>query len=148
MDRRQRRSGRAGGPAAVLAVAIAVFLLGCGDLEETKSEYPVKVEPVPGAGVARVTFESEGARRVGLKTAKVRQDGPWTVIPYGAVVYQPDGKAYAYTSPAPLVYVRKEIEIERVDGDRVMLSRGPRAGTEVVAVGTAEVYGSEFEVDH
>ncbi|HEV2773504.1 MAG TPA: hypothetical protein VGV57_11895 [Thermoleophilaceae bacterium] len=148
MDLRQRRSGRVGGAAGVLAVAVALFLLGCGELAETKSVYPVKVEPVPGTGVARVTFGSEGARRVGLKTAKVRQDGPWTVIPHGALVYRPDGKAFAYTSPAPLVYVREEVKVERVEGDRVMLSRGPRAGTEVVTVGTAEVYGSEFEVDH
>jgi len=44
--------------------------------------------------------------------------------------------------------VRQEISIDRVDGDSVMLSDGPPAGTEVVTVGAAEVYGSEFEVAH
>jgi hypothetical protein len=29
-----------------------------------------------------------------------------------------------------------------------MLSDGPSAGTEVVTVGAAEVYGTEFEVAH
>jgi len=44
--------------------------------------------------------------------------------------------------------VRQEIEIDRVDGDSVMLSDGPPAGTKVVTVGAAEVWGTEFEVAH
>jgi hypothetical protein len=126
----------------------ALCVGGCGDLEESESHYPVKLEPVAGSDVKRVTFLAEGARRVGLETAPVRRQGAYKVIPYGAVVYTPDGRAFAYTSPAPLTYVRKEIEVADVRGDRALLSNGPPVGTEVVAVGTAEVYGSEFEVDH
>jgi hypothetical protein len=35
-----------------------------------------------------------------------------------------------------------------MDGDSAVLSDGPSAGTEVVTVGTALVYGTEFEVAH
>jgi hypothetical protein len=42
--------------------------------------------------------------------------------------------------------VRERVRVGRVDGDRVLLSRGPAAGTRVVTVGTAEVYGTELEV--
>jgi hypothetical protein len=44
--------------------------------------------------------------------------------------------------------VRQKIVIDDVVGDSVMLFDGPPAGTEVVTVGAAEVYGSEFEVAH
>ena len=51
-------------------------------------------------------------------------------------------------APEPRTFVRQEISIDHVDGDSAMLSDGPPAGTEVVTVGAAEVYGTEFEVAH
>jgi hypothetical protein len=104
--------------------------------------------PIKGTDVQRVIFDAEGAERVGLKTAPIRQNGQGTVIPYDAVIYDADGKTYAYTAPKPLTYVRQEIAIDHVAGDSVMLSDGPPAGTKVVTVGAAEVYGTEFEVAH
>jgi hypothetical protein len=103
---------------------------------------------VAGTDLSRVTFEPEGAERVGIQTTPVRREGGRKIIPYSAVIYDAEGKAYAYTSPKPLTYVREAIEIEDVEGDRALLSDGPPLGTEVVTVGAAEVYGSEFEVDH
>jgi hypothetical protein len=44
--------------------------------------------------------------------------------------------------------VRQKISIDHVVGDSVMLHDGPPVGTEVVTVGAAEVYGTEFEVAH
>ena len=44
--------------------------------------------------------------------------------------------------------MREAIEVDRVDDERAVLSAGPPAGTEVVTVGAAEVYGAEFEVAH
>ena len=64
------------------------------------------------------------------------------------MIYDADGETYTYTAPEPRTYVRQKIVIDHVDGDSVMLSDGPPAGTEVVTVGAAEVYGSEFEVAH
>jgi hypothetical protein len=148
----RRRSRPAGGREAARAVVtvalLALSVAGCGELEESQTHYPVKLEAVPGTEVKRVTLLPEGAKRIGLETVEVRRDGDRTVIPYGAVVYTPDGRAFAYTSPRPLTYVREEIEIEDVRGKRALLSKGPAPGTHVVATGTAEVYGSEFEVDH
>jgi hypothetical protein len=109
---------------------------------------PAKLEPIKGTDVQRVIFDAEAAERVGLKTAPIRQDGQETVIPYAAVIYGADGNTYAYTAPEPLTYVRQQINIDRVAGDSVMLSDGPPTGTEVVTVGAAEVYGTEFEVAH
>ena len=146
------RAARAG---LLLITAGVVSLSGCGGSSssgyssETASHHePAKIEPIKGTDVMRVIFTAEGAERVGLKTDAVRQEGQELVVPDGAVIYDAEGNAYAYTAPKPLTFVRQEIEIDRSEGNNVMLSDGPPAGTEVVTVGTAEVYGTEFEVAH
>ena len=83
-----------------------------------------------------------------LQTAPIRENGQEMVIPYDAVIYGADGNTYAYTAPEPRTFVRQEISIDHVDGESAMISDGPPAGTEVVSVGAAIVYGSEFEVAH
>jgi hypothetical protein len=148
--RRQLRAACAG----LVLIAGVVTLSACGeassgyDYETASHHVPAKLEPIKGTDVQRVIFDAEAAERVGLKTAPIRQDGQETVIPYAAVIYGADGNTYAYTAPEPLTYVRQQISIDHVAGDSVMLSDGPPTGTEVVTVGAAEVYGTEFEVAH
>ena len=150
----RRRQLRAACVGLVLIAACVVTLSACGeassgyDYETASHHEPAKLEPIKGTDVQRVIFDAEGAERVGLKTAPIRQNGQGTVIPYDAVIYDADGKTYTYTAPKPLTYVRQEIAIDHVAGDSVMLSDGPPAGTKVVTVGAAEVYGTEFEVAH
>jgi hypothetical protein len=150
----RRRRLRAACAGFVLIAACAVSLSACGEAStgydyETASHHdPAKLEPIKGTEVQRVIFDAEAAKRVGLQTAPIRQNGQGTLIPYDAVVYDADGKAYVYTAPEPLTYVRQEIDIHHVAGDSVVLSDGPPAGTEVVTVGAAQVYGTEFEVAH
>ena len=148
--RRQLRATCAG----LVLIAASASLSACGeassgyDYETASHHEPAKLEPIKGTDVQRVIFDAEGAKRVGLQTAAIRQNGQETVIPYGAVIYDAEGNAYAYTAPEPLTFVRQEIGIERMDGNSVVLSDGPPAGTEVVTVGAAQVYGTEFEVAH
>jgi hypothetical protein len=135
-------------------IAVGIWLSACGeastgyDYETASHHEPAKLEPIKGTDVQRVIFDAVAAKRVGLQTAPIRQNGEGKIMPYGALIYDAEGNAYAYTAPEPLTFVRKEIEVDRVDGDSVVLSAGPPAGTEVVTVGTAEVYGTEFEVAH
>jgi multidrug efflux pump subunit AcrA (membrane-fusion protein) len=132
----------------VLATA-ALPVAGCTEVEtETATGYePSTLEPVKGNDdLQRVTFTAEGARRVDLQTAAVRRSGKRKVVPYAALIYDPEGKTYVYTSPKPLEYLREEVKVDRIEGDRVLVSRGPPAGTQVVTVGAAEVYGTELEV--
>jgi len=140
--RRRRRLGLAMVTIAVVGVS------GCSEIEETETPYPVEVTDIPGSDVKRVTLETEAARRIGLETAVVGQEAGRKVIPIAAVIYDPEGEAFAYTSPKPLVFVREKVRVDDVEGGRAWLSEGPRAGTQVVTTGAAEVYGSEFEVDH
>ncbi len=70
------------------------------------------------------------------------------VIPYSALLYDIHGKTWIYKSPEPLTFIRHQVEVERIEGDEAVLSDGPPAGTGVVTVGVAELYGTEFKVGH
>jgi hypothetical protein len=70
------------------------------------------------------------------------------VVPYASVIYDLKGEAWAYTSPAPLTFVRDRISIDYVDGDLAVLSQGPASGTPVVTTGAAELFGTEAGVGH
>ena len=135
---------------AAMLVLLVVPLLAtaCGGKagEEAASE-PAVVEPVKGTDVMRVTLSAEAAKRLGLRTAEVRSDGPGTnrtVIPYEAVLYDPDGRTWTYTSPQPRVFQREDISVAEIDGDRAILTRGPPVGTAVVIAGATEIWGVEY----
>jgi hypothetical protein len=152
---RKRRRHAAAACAGLLLITAGVSLSACSEApgssyssESASHHEPAKLEPIKGTDVKRVIFSAEGAKRVGLQTAQVRGDDQRKVIPYEAVIYDPEGNTFTYTSPEPLVYVREKVKVDHVDGDRVVLSEGPPAGTEIVTVGAAEVYGTEFEVAH
>lgn len=133
----------------VLAVA-GLPLSACKEVEtETATGYtPSKVEEVKEGSKAfpHVTFTPEGAKRTGLESTRVRRQGARTVVPYESLIYDSEGKTYIYTSPKPLNYLRAEVKVDRIEGGRVFLTRGPSAGTTVVTAGTAEVYGAELDI--
>jgi hypothetical protein len=133
---------------AVLAV-IGLSLAACSEVEtETATGYePARLESVKGRDdLKRVTVTAEGARRIDLKTAEVKRLDGRTAVPYAALIYDPEGNTYVYTSSAPLSFLRKEVEVQRIDADRVLLSEGPPVGTTVVTVGAAEIHGAELEI--
>jgi hypothetical protein len=68
------------------------------------------------------------------------------IIPYAAVLYDSKGKTWVYTNPEQFVFVRQPIAIDTIVEDEVILVSGPPAGTAVVTVGGAELYGTEFGV--
>jgi hypothetical protein len=125
----------------VLAIA-ALPVSACTEVEEESDAgyEPAKLEQV--RGFTRVTFTKEGADRVGLATARIESN----VVPYAALIYDAEGKTYVYTSPKPLTYLREEVEVDRIDGERAILSNAPPGGTEVVTTGAAEVHGAELEI--
>jgi hypothetical protein len=125
-------------------IGISLLVAGCGGESgnEAASE-PATVEEV--AGQTRVILTPEAARRLDIRTTPVRRGaGEETVIPFAAVLYDPNGETWTYTSPKPLVYVRKDISVERIEGDRAILKAGPPSGTPVVTVGATEIWGVEY----
>jgi hypothetical protein len=151
-SRKCRRQLRAACAGLVLILGVVV-LSACGeastgyDYETASHHEPAELEPIKGTDIQRVIFDAEAAKRVGLQTAPIRQDGRKEVMPYAALIYDAEGDTYAYTAPKPLTYVRQQIDIDHYDGESVVLSDGPPVGTEVVTVGVDEVYGTEFEVE-
>jgi hypothetical protein len=125
----------------VLALAAAA-LAGCTEVEsESETGYePSKLRKT------HVEFTPEGAKRTGLRTEAVERTGRRVSVPYAALLYDPEGKTYVYTSPKELHYVKAEVRVARVESGRVVLARGPPPGTRVVTTGAAEVYGTELEV--
>lgn len=71
-----------------------------------------------------------------------------TAVPWSAVVFDTYGGAWVYEAVAPLRYARRRVEVAHVDEGRAVLARGPAPGTAVVAVGAAELFGTEFGAGH
>ena len=142
-----QRMNRAVGMLAGALVA-AGLLAACG---QTPSAAASKVAPAmveTGAeGINRLKLTEKAAQRLNIQTAPVREelvDGAQRkIIPYAAVLYDLQGKTWAYTSPETLTFVRQAITIDHIDGDRVILADGPPAGTAIVTLGVAELYGTD-----
>jgi len=117
---------------------------------------PLTVEPVEGSDLHRVTLSARAAERLGIETAPmggadatgrlvgVGARGARSVVPYSAVLYDARGDTWVYTNPASLVFLRERVSVERIDGDRVILTNGPPAGTTIVTVGGAELLAAEL----
>jgi hypothetical protein len=136
---------RRNGLIPVLVVGLALLGAGCGGgSEEAVEAEPAAVEAIKGTDLSRVILTAEAARRIDVHTAPARAAGKRTVIPYDAVLYDANGDTWTYTSPKHLVYVREDITVDRIDGDRAILSAGPASGTPVVTVGATEIWGVEY----
>jgi hypothetical protein len=113
---------------------------------------PAQVEPIAGTDLHKVTLTARAAERLDIKTDRVQDmlvgGAKRTVVPYAAVLYDARGETWVYTSPETLVFVRHAIHVDYIRGDRAVLSQGPPAGTAVVTVGAAELFGAEFEIGH
>jgi hypothetical protein len=141
---------------AILGLLIAFpQLSACSQTsaEATGGEEPATVEQVEGSeDVSRLTLTPKAVERLGIQTAPVREETVAgkrrKVVPYGAVLYLADGKTSVYVTSAANVYAREPITADHIEGDRAILSAGPAAGTMVVTVGTAELYGTETGVGH
>jgi hypothetical protein len=125
-------------------VVLGLALAGCGG----SSDSPAPAEPAHvtklADGFNQITLTADAARRIDVKTAAVKSDGGDIVIPYSAVLYDPDGATWTYTNPKPLVFVRANITVKDIIGDRAVLTKGPAAGTAVVTLGATELWGVEY----
>jgi hypothetical protein len=139
------KNDRAAAPTAVV---------GTEPLPQT-SIIPAKIEPatiekIEGTELNRVTLSEKAMQRLDIQTAPVREEQvdatPRKVIPYAAVIYDLQGKTWAYTSPKPRTFVRHPITVEHIEGDIAVLADGPPVGSEVATVGVAELYGSDTGV--
>lgn len=127
---------------APVLIGIALLLAGCGGSGDEAASEPAVVKEI--AGRTAVVLTPEAAKRLDVQTAPVRTGGSKKVIPFAAVLYDADGKTWTYTNPKPFVFVRNDISVDRIDGDRAYLATGPPSGTAVVTVGAIEIWGVEY----
>jgi hypothetical protein len=141
---------------AVLGLLIAIPQLSActqTSAEATSGAEPATVEHVEGSeDVSRLTLTAKAVERIGIQTTPISETTVAgkrrKVVPYGAVLYDAEGKTSVYVSSAPNTYVREPITVDFIQGDRAVLVAGPAAGTAIVTVGAAELYGTETGVGH
>jgi hypothetical protein len=135
---------------AGLALVAALSFSACKEVESEEAEgyVPAKLEAVKGADddLQRVIFTKEGEARTAVETADIRRAGDRKVIPYAGLIYNDEAKTFVYTNPKPREYLRAEVTVDRIEGDHVLLSKGPPAGTKIVTTGAVEVYGAEIDM--
>lgn len=134
---------------ALAAAAAAVLLSGCsGDDEAAVDDYqPSHVTEIPDSDVKHVSITDDASARIGLETAEIVRAGNHVVAPYAALIYDGAGQPWLYVAEKPLEFVRHAVVVDRIDGDRVLISEGVRAGDQVATVGSTEIYGTELGID-
>ena len=125
-------------------LVLGLALSACGGSSETAAPNDTSHVTELAGGAIRVTLSADAARRLDVKTAPAVTEAGATVIPYDAVLYDPNGETWTYTNPTPLNYVRADITVDRIEGDRAILTKGPKPGTAVVTVGATELWGVEY----
>jgi hypothetical protein len=131
----------------VLITAVLVLSACASSAEEEGGEEAATVEPIKGTDTNRVTLTKDAAETLGVETAAIKRAGGREVVPDAAVVYAADGHTFTYSSPKPFTYVRADITVDRIDGRKAILKKGPPAGTNVVTVGSQELFGLENEYE-
>lgn len=149
--------------AAALCVAI-VPLTGCQQQQATYEMIkPATVEEIEDSKVKKLTLTERAMERLDVQLSEVseqkgpRKESPQLAVPYGALIYDPDGTEWVYTSPEPRVFIRSKVKVDYIAGDVdlsfesynrakdmvVYLKEGPDVGTKVVSIATLEIYGEE-----
>jgi hypothetical protein len=131
---------------AVCALALAACSEGAAS-GDSSGDAAATLEQIGDSERVRVRLKPGAEERLGIELAEVREvPGRGKAVPYAAVVYDASGDTWVYTQPTPRTYVRVPITIASIAGEDAFVSDGPEVGTEVVTVGTAELYGVEQEI--
>jgi ABC-type oligopeptide transport system substrate-binding subunit len=138
--------------AAAVCAALLSSLPACAATPASSSSSvqlandPAKVEKNASTGIARITLSQRAIDRLQLltDTAKPVPGGAGVLLPYAALLYDAQGKTWVYVNTEPRVYQRQAVTVTKVEAGAVTASAGPAAGTVLVTVGAAELFGAEF----
>lgn len=111
--------------------------------EEEVGNRGATLDSVPGSDVGAVTLTSIAEKRIDLKTAAIEQAAGGMQIPYAALLYDPAGKTWTFVKIGDRTFQRQPVTVDHIAGDTAFLTDGPKAGSEVVVIGAAELYGVE-----
>jgi hypothetical protein len=131
---------------AAIAVIAGGGITGCGGATTITVPPSSRIEPVAGSSAGKIVLSATGAQRIGIQTAPAARAGARILVPYSALVYDPNGNTYVFTSIAPLTYTEVPVTVDHINGNDVYLSRGPTRGAAVVTVGAEELLGVQTGV--
>ena len=144
----------------VAALAIAgLQLAGCQEKTTYTKVEPAHVDHKEGEEISKLTLTEKAMERLDVQTTPVHEveadgsqsaagDQARSVVPYSAILYVAKGDAFVYTSAGPRTFIRHPVDVDYIEGGQAVLKAGPPAGTQVVSVGVAELFGTEFGVGH
>jgi hypothetical protein len=137
-------------------LAGGVLLTACsggGGTATEETDGAATVEDIAGQpDIKLVMLTDEAVERIGIETSVVRDElaaGGGTaqkIVPFDALIYDPEGNTFVYTSPEAGSFVRAPVTVTRINGNDVLISEGPAAGVTIVTVGAAELLGTEYGV--
>jgi hypothetical protein len=128
----------------MLTVAVLAGVAACGGPAPARHVPPPARIQRAADGRSSVVLSRAGLQRLGLRTASAQPaggPGGAVLIPYAALLYQPDGSTVVYTVAGPRTYTRLTITVSKIQGSEVDVSRGLPAGTQVVTAGAEELLG-------
>jgi len=131
------------GVLGLIMAAVLAGVAGCaaGTPSTAPQPPPARMEHVGHSHALSVVLTPLGAQRIGIETAAAVARGPQVVIPYRALLYEPDGQTAVYLKVSALVYTRQFVTVSAINGSSVLLSSGLQPGTEVVIQGGEELLG-------
>lgn len=134
---------------AGLAVS-GVLLSGCSAQQsataDSKAEHST-VSAIAGSALKLVTLSTRAQERLGVVTVSVaRASSGRTQVPYSAVLYDVQGRTWAFVAASGGEFRRVAVTIDDIVGEDAFLTSGPAPGTRVVTAGAAELYGAELGV--
>jgi hypothetical protein len=140
----QLHIGKALAVLGVLAALVAgAGMAGCASSSSSSAPQgpTARMERLGNGKVESVVLTPLGAARIGLQTNVATSSTAGTVIPYSALLYEPDGSTAVYVNTGPLAYTRYIVVVSTISGTQVYLSSGLQPGAKVVTVGAEELLG-------
>jgi uncharacterized iron-regulated membrane protein len=129
--------------AALALAALSVSACAKTGGEEDLGNRGATLDSVPGSETGAVTLTDVAEQRIDLKTVAIEQAADGMQIPYAALLYDPEGKTWTFVKIDDHTFQRQAVTVDHITGDTAFLTDGPKAGSEVVVIGAAELYGVE-----
>jgi hypothetical protein len=128
----------------MLTAAALAGVAACGGPAPARHVPPPARMERASDGQPSVVLSHAGLERLGLQTAPAQPAAGHSgtvLIPYAALLYQPDGSTVVYTVTGLRTYTRLTITVGKIQGNQVYVSRGLPAGAQVVTAGAEELLG-------
>lgn len=133
---------------ALVFASLTLVSCGGGTEEASGEPAPIVIEAIDGGEISRLQLSDSAAARLDIQLGTVAQAESGFVVPSAAIIIDPTGTYWVYTSPEPLVYIRHELEQVHEASQQAFFESGPPEGTPVVVIGVPELYGAEFGIGY